>query len=209
MNPMTFVESSMSDFGYNNWILVFINVAFFGGFVLFTLFRKKVAKLPASMYLAFVVALYTEMYGFPLTIYVLSWLFGYQNPLTHVEGHIFAGITGENVFFSVLHPLSSIMMATGILLAIYGWRQIHGSKGRLVMNGIYAYVRHPQYLGILILTIGMLVQWVTIPTLIMWPILAILYYRLARKEEKEIEQKFCREYAEYKAKVPMFLPLRI
>lgn len=196
----------MADFGYGDWALVLINIAFFGAFVLFISFRRKIAKLPASIYLAFVAALYTEMYGFPLTIYILSWLVGYQNPLTHIEGHILAGVIGEGIFFSVFHPLSDIMMVAGAFLILFGWQRIHGGQGQLATDGLYSFTRHPQYLGILILTLGMIVQWTTILTLLMWPILLILYYRLARNEEKEMEEKFGEKYREYKSKVSMLLP---
>ena len=199
----------MSDFGYSNWALVLVNVALFGVFILFISFKRKIARLPASIYLAFVVALYAEMYGFPLTIYILSWLFGYQNPLTHIEGHILSGLVGEGIFFNVFHPLSDIMMVAGALLVFFGWEKIHGGRSQLVTDGLYSFTRHPQYLGILILTLGMMVQWATIPTLLMWPILLILYYRLARQEEKEMEDKFGQTFKEYKAKVPMFLPLKL
>lgn len=199
----------MTNFGYNDWVLVLINVAFFGGFMLFISFRRKLARLPSSIYLAFIVAPYTEMYGFPLTIYVLSWLFGYQNPLTHVVGHILAGVFGENIFFSVFHPLSNIMMLASVLLIFFGWERIHNSKGGLVTDGLYSFVRHPQYIGILILTLGMIVQWTTIPTFLMWPILLILYRRLAMSEEKEAEEKWGDKYKEYKTKVPMFWPLKL
>gem|GEM_PF-5867595 len=83
------------------------------------------------------------MYGFPLTIYILSWLFDYQNPLTRTEGHILSGIIGENIFF--FHPLS-IMMSMGLFLVFFGWQQIHGRSGQLVTEGIYAYIRHPHIL---------------------------------------------------------------
>jgi len=199
----------MSEYGYGDWTLMLFNIAFFSLFILFLPFQKKMTRLPTSIYLAFIAALYTEMYGFPLTIYILSWLFGYQNPLTHTEGHILSGIIGENIFFSLFHPLSIMMMAIGLFLIFFGWQQIHGRSRQLVTEGIYAYMRHPQYLGILLLTLGMLVQWITFPTALMWPILATLYYRLARKEEKEMENQFGEMYRQYKAKVPMFLPFRV
>ncbi len=196
------------EYGYGNWILVMINIAFFSMFLVFIPFRKKMTRLPSSMYLAFIVAFYSEMYGFPLTIYILSWFFGYQNPLTHTAGHLLAGVIGEDVFFYVIHPLSTILMIVGILLIVFSWKKIYGSKGQLVTDGIYAYVRHPQYLGILILSLGMIVQWITIPTVFMWPFLVILYYRLAKKEQKEMEEKFGEKYRQYRIKVPMFLPLK-
>ncbi|MEM2941784.1 MAG: methyltransferase domain-containing protein [Thermoproteota archaeon] len=196
----------MDDYGYGFWGLVILNTLFFGLFLLFLPFKNKSQRLPKSIYLAFIVALYTEMYGFPLTIYILTWFIGYKNPLTHVSGHILATIIGEYLFFTLIHPLSKIMMLVGIFLIIFGWSKIHRVNGELVTTGIYAYVRHPQYLGILILTLGMMVQWVTIPTALMWPILLILYYKLARKEEKEMEERFGERYREYKNKVPMLLP---
>jgi len=195
------------DYGYGYWYPVALNVIFFGFFIIFVPFKNNQQRLPTSIYLAFLVALYTEMYGFPLTIYVLTWLLGYQNPLTHLSGHLLAPIIGEGLFFTVIHPISNLMILAGILLVALGWEKIHASEGRLVTDGIYALVRHPQYLGFLTLTLGMIVQWATLPTLLMWPLLVILYYRLARQEEKEMEAKFGEEYQEYRSKVSMLLPL--
>jgi len=197
----------MDDYGYGYWYLVALNVIIFGLFILFISFGKRQQRLPASIYLAFIVGLYTEMYGFPLTIYIFAWLLGYQNPLTHASGHILAPIIGEDIFFTLIHPISNIMIYAGILLVVLGWRQIYSARQELVTTGLYAYARHPQYLGFLTLTLGMMVQWATIPTLLMWPILFALYYRLAKQEEKEMEVKFGEKYREYKSKVSMFLPL--
>lgn len=197
----------MNDYGYGDWNLVAINVIIFGLFILLIPFKKKVQRLPTSIYLAFIVALYTEMYGFPLTIYILSWLLGYQNPLSHTSGHILAPIIGEDLFFTFVHPLSSLLIAVGVLLVIFGWKRIHGAQSELATTGLYAYVRHPQYLGFLTLTLGMIVQWATLLTLFMWPLLVVLYFRLAKQEEKEMQAKFGEKYREYKNKVPMLLPL--
>jgi len=197
----------MGEYGYEYWGLVVLNIVIFGLFILFIPFKKKVQRLPTSIYLAFIIALYTEMYGFPLTIYVLTWLLGYQNPLTHSSGHILAPIIGEDIFFMMVHPISNIMILAGILLVVFGWQQIHSVQQGLVTTGLYAYVRHPQYLGFLTLTLGMLIQWATLPTLLMWPLLFVLYFRLAKQEEKEMETKFGEEYRRYKGRVSMLIPL--
>lgn len=199
---------SLAVYGWDNWGFAILNIIFFGIFILFTQVRKRLARLPTSIYLAFIVALYAEMYGFPLTMYIFTWLFGYNNVYT--LGQLLAGLIGENLFAIIFHiiilPVSNIIILIGILLIIFGWRKIFKAKGELVTTGIYAYVRNPQYLGILLLTFGMNIQWLTIPTLLLWPALVIVYYRLAKEEAKEIEEKFGEEYLKYKQKVPMFIP---
>ena len=199
---------SVAVYGWDNWGFAILNITFFGIFILFTQVRKRLTHLPASVYLAFIIALYAEMYGFPLTLYIFTLLFGYSTVYT--VGHLLSGLIGENLFAQIFHmvilPVSNIIMLMGILLIIFGWRKIFKAKGELVTTGIYGYVRHPQYLGILLLTFGMNIQWLTIPTLLLWPVLVTLYYRLAKEEAKEMEEKFGGEYLKYKQMVPMFIP---
>jgi protein-S-isoprenylcysteine O-methyltransferase Ste14 len=199
---------SVAVYGWDNWGFAIVNMVFFGVFLLFTQFRKKLARLPSSVYLAFIVALYAEMYGFPLTLYLFTWIFGIRNVYT-LE-HLFTGLIGENLFAFLFHiillPLSNIIMLIGIVLIIVGWRQIFNAKGKLVTTGIYSHVRNPQYLGMLLLTFGMNVQWLTILSLLLWPLLAILYYRLAREEAKEMEEKFGEKFRKYEQNVPLFIP---
>jgi protein-S-isoprenylcysteine O-methyltransferase Ste14 len=191
-----------------DWGFMVLNIALFSLFILFIRFRRRVTCLPSSIYLAFIVALFTEMYGFPLTMYILTWLFGSTFP-----GCLWcplAVLTGENLFVSIflgfILPVSNIIILIGILLIIFGWRKIYRAKGKLVTTGIYGHVRHPQYLGFLLLTLGMNILWITISALLLWPILAILYYRLAKEEDKELEERFGEEYRKYKRTVPMLIP---
>jgi protein-S-isoprenylcysteine O-methyltransferase Ste14 len=196
---------ALGDFGYGYWGLVVINVVLFILFILLLPYRKegRAAKASKGILAAFIVALFAEMYGFPLTIYVLTWLVGYQNPLTHESGHL---LFPELGMLSPLHFLSFAMIGGGILLVMQGWSKIYNAKDSLVMDGVYSYVRHPQYLGIFLVTSGFLLQWITIPTAIMFPILVLMYYRLAKKEEEEMERLFGDEYRRYRLSVPMFLP---
>ncbi len=192
-------------FGYGDWGLAIISILLFSLFITLLPYRRseRRGKATRGILLAFIVALFAEMYGFPLTIYILSWAIGYQNPLTHDAGHI---LYPELGMLSPLHFLSIVMIGGGILLVSQGWSKIYKAAGALVTDGVYAHVRHPQYLGIFLVTSGFLLQWVTIPTAILFPILVWLYYRLARKEEQEMESAFGSDYLNYKSRVPMILP---
>ena len=193
---------------YGQWGMVLIMVTIFGWLIFRFLKPKRKREWRNSGILgAFIIALYTEMYGFPLTIYILSSVFGIDIPLTHFEGHLWSSLLGLGETGAMVEMLiGDFVMIIGGLLIIIGWQKIYKAKDELVTDGIYEYIRHPQYAGILLGTMGMLIHRPTLITLLMWPILIIAYYYLAKKEEKEMELKFGEIYQEYKSRVPMFLP---
>jgi protein-S-isoprenylcysteine O-methyltransferase Ste14 len=163
---------------------------------------------------AFIVALFTEMYGFPLTIYLLSgWLqsrYPQLDLLSHDTGHLWWTILGikGNPHFNFLHILSSILIFWGFILLSSAWEVLYKAQRShtLATTGIYARMRHPQYIAFIIILLGFLLQWPTILTLLMFPILLWMYTRLAFQEEREIRTEFGQDYNDYAATTPAFIP---
>lgn len=199
-------------YAYGMWPVALVSIGIFVFFVL-SYFKPKKRREWQSMgaYSAFVVALFTEMYGFPLTIYILTSILGSRypviDPFTHINGHLWVALAGGSMSVWVLVMLvSNIVMFGGLIILGKAWKQIHRGNGELVTSGLYGWVRHPQYFGLFLITVGMLIQWPTIVTAAMWPILMYMYYRLALREEREMEAAFGERYEEYKREVPMLLP---
>ena len=193
---------------YGSWGSVIVWVLIFGSFIAFIPFHRKVGRRPASVYLAFVVASAFEMFGIPLSLYFVAWAFGVSLPEGFFWGHTLQQYIGYWGMY-----LGTVISLVGAGLLILGWRVIHEyywsrdvGERKLVTDGVYAYMRHPQYTGFALITLGLLVHWATIPLVVMWPILVFQYYRLAKREEKEMEEEFATEYVEYRRRVAMFIP---
>jgi protein-S-isoprenylcysteine O-methyltransferase Ste14 len=200
---------------YGLWPLVIMNAAVFILFA-FSFFRPRTGRDWRSFgaFSAFIVALFAEMYGFPLTIYLLSgWLVS-RNPnlnlLSHDAGHLWTTIFGlpGDPHFSILHIVSYGFIGLGFVVISAAWRILYLAQRthRVAQSGPYAVVRHPQYIGFILIMVGFLFQWPTVITLIMFPILTLMYARLARREEKESLAEFGNEYAQYMASTPAFIP---
>jgi protein-S-isoprenylcysteine O-methyltransferase Ste14 len=200
---------------YGLWTLVVINSAIFILFA-FSFFKPKTARDWRSFgaFSAFLVALFTEMYGFPLTIYFLSgWLqsrYPDVNWFSHDAGHLLETLFGwkTNPHFGPFHVLSFAFVGGGFILISAGWKVLYEAQkaGTLATTGVYAYVRHPQYVGFVLVMFGFLLQWPTLLTLAMFPILVGMYAYLARQEEREVLRQFGDEYRRYMARVPAFIP---
>lgn len=194
---------------YQQWPLVAAYVVILGVFLYGILRpRRRVEWRSAGVAQAFVVALYTEMYGLPLTMYLVAWLTGRSEfAQDHFHGHAWAYLFGWGdagaIAFDVI---GQALIFAGGLLALAGWRQIHRGHGALVTTGLYCFVRHPQYTGFLLFLVGSLVNWPTLPTLLMLPVLVWVYHRLARTEEAEAEAAYGPAYRDYRRRTGKFLP---
>ncbi len=200
---------------YGLWSLVIINSAAFIIF-LYSFAKPRTARDWRSFgaLSAFLVALFTEMYGFPLTIYLLSgWLqsrFPGVNWLAHDSGHLLEMWFGwkSNPHFGPFHLLSFALIGGGFMLLSSAWKVLYRAQQahRLATHGPYARIRHPQYAAFVLIMLGFLVQWPTLLTLAMFPVLVAMYVRLAKREEDEALDEFGDAYRRYAAATPAFFP---
>ena len=200
---------------YGLWTLVVINSAIFILFA-FSFFHPKTKRDWRSFgaFSAFIVALFTEMYGFPLTIYLLSGWLSQRYPqvdlFSHESGHLWNTLLGweGNPHFDPLHILSNILIFGGFIFLSAAWKVLYQAQGthQLATTGAYAYARHPQYAAFIVIMLGFLLQWPTLPTMLMFPVLVWMYVRLARREERDAMAEFGEAYARYAARTPAFIP---
>jgi protein-S-isoprenylcysteine O-methyltransferase Ste14 len=200
---------------YGLWSLVVLNSALFI-FIAFSLWKPKTKRDWRAFggFSAFILALFTEMYGFPLTIYLLSgWLqkrFPGTDILSHDFGHLWTDLIGwkGDPHLSPFHIASELLIVAGIWLLWSSWRVLLAAQkaGEVARTGPYAYIRHPQYSAFILVMFGFLLQWPTIVTGVMFPILTILYVRLAISEERDSVERFGRAYLQYAEHTPRFIP---
>jgi len=200
---------------YGLWSLVFLNSAIFVLFA-FSFFKPSTTRDWRSFgaFSAFVVALFVEMYGFPLTIYALSGWLQSRYPdidwFSHDAGHLLEMLFGwkANPHSGPFHIVSFFLIGGGFWLLARSWNVLYEAQRqhRLATSGPYARVRHPQYVAFVMILLGFLFQWPTLLTLAMFPVLVVMYVRLARQEEREVLAEFGEAYARYAARTPAFLP---
>jgi len=200
---------------YGLWSLVVINSLIFIMFAFsFTKLRTSRDWRSFGAFSGFIVALFTEMYGFPLTIYFLSgWLssrFPEVNWLAHDSGHLLEMVFGwrGNPHFGPFHILSNILIVVGFVIIANAWKVLYHAQRslRLAIAGPYARVRHPQYIGFVVIMFGFLLQWPTLLTVAMFPVLVVTYMVLARSEERDALAEFGDEYRAYMERTPRFIP---
>jgi protein-S-isoprenylcysteine O-methyltransferase Ste14 len=201
--------------GYGLWTLVVLNSALFLMFA-FSFFKPQTGRdwRTFGAFAVFIVALFVEMYGFPLSIYLMSgWLqtkYPNLDLLSHNTGHLWSTLLGEkgDPHFGPLHIASYVFLGFGFYLLSNAWNVLYHAQRRneLAKTGPYARIRHPQYVAFVLILLGFLLQWPTLLTLVMFPILLVMYGRLAITEEAEMRKRFGAEFEAYAARTPRFLP---
>lgn len=202
------------NYDYGNWLFALASIILFLFFIKSAFQpRTKTDWQTYKTFGAFIVALFAEMYGFPLTIYLFTSFFGnrYTNiDFSHNNGHLLNDLLGlkGDPHFSFLHILSNVMIVGGLVLIAKAWSILYKSQraNKLATSGPYHYMRHPQYTGFILIIVGFLLQWPTLITLIMAPILIWRYVRLGRDEEKAMFKKFAVKYTNYQKITPAYIP---
>jgi len=193
---------------FNQWGGVVFFILVYSIVLFFLPFYKKMEKKPAKAYFAFIVAFAIEMHGIPFSMYIISGIIGKKLPNGVLWGHtLFNEIGYAGMYINI------ILSLIGLGIIINGWYNIYHKywkkdegKGQLVTTGIYKYIRHPQYTGLLLITMGMIFEWATLALIIMWPVIFFMYFRLAKKEEKDMLEEFGEEYLMYMDKTKRFIP---
>ena len=206
------MENSTS---YGLWPIVIISSLFVIGLAWsFTKPKTSLDWRSFGAFSAFIVALFTEMYGFPLTIYLLSgWLakkFPGMDIFSHDMGHLLENFLGwgGNPHFGPFHIVSYIFIFSGFVLLSNAWKVLYAARRdhTLAVAGPYVRIRHPQYVAFVIIMFGFFFQWPTLLTLAMFPILVIVYLRLAKREEADAKKEFGEAWDAYARKTPAFIP---
>jgi protein-S-isoprenylcysteine O-methyltransferase Ste14 len=199
---------------YGNWRGVLVVSGLFTAFLLaFARPRRRAEWRHTGLYVAFLISLFTEMFGLPLTIFLIAPAFG-VSPVEfgNEESHLWAylldrlGVLPLELGVYLVMVISVTLIALAVSLIAVGWVTVYRGREALVTTGLYRHLRHPQYLGFLLIILAFNIQWPTLPTLLMGPVLIVMYLRLARREDAELATRFGEAFLDYAARTPALVP---
>lgn len=193
---------------FHNWYGVIFFILLYSVVLLFIPFYRKMDSKPKGTYLAFVIAFAFEMHGIPFSMYIISWIIGRELPEGVLWGHTLVSSIGHTGMY-----IGTALAFIALFLIMNGWYNIYKKywskeKGRgvLATSGVYRYIRHPQYTGLILLSLSMILNWATLPLLIMFPIMLFMYLHLAKREEQDMLREFGEEYESYMKRTKRFIP---
>jgi protein-S-isoprenylcysteine O-methyltransferase Ste14 len=200
---------------YGNWPSVIVVTVIFLFFIFFlTRPRRPREWQGAGLTSAFFISLFTEMFGIPLTIYLIAPLLGVDvGRFGMHESHLWAylistaGSVSMRAALRVIMIVSAGLLLLGFTLIAFGWKEVYRGAGGFVRDGLYSRIRHPQYLGLMLVITACLIQWPTVLTIILAPFMIARYVLLAREEDRDLEARFGEEFRRYKQRVPGLLPM--
>ncbi|OUJ19152.1 Protein-S-isoprenylcysteine methyltransferase STE14 [Methanonatronarchaeum thermophilum] len=192
------------------WDLVLLNVGIFLIFLLPLSFRRKIEWKSMGIYTAFIISLFVEMYGIPLTVYLSSATIFSPAGAPPTQEVIFSfTFLGQSLSMTLWKIIGAIISIIGMVIVVLGWITLYKKRQKedLVTTGIYRYSRHPQYLGIILIAFGWFIHWPSLLTLAMLPVLTYFYYKLTVDEEKEVMKSIDnpKQYQKYIEKTPRFI----
>lgn len=193
---------------FHNWFGVLFFIVLYSVVLLFMPFYRKMDKKPHGTYLAFVIAFAIEMHGIPFSMWIISWVIGRNLPEGILWGHtLFSYVGYMGMYINIALGLVALFLILNGWYHIYKnyWSKDNG-KGTLVTSGVYRYIRHPQYTGLLLISLGMILEWATLALLVLYPVIIFMYVRLAKREEQDMLKEFGTGYKKYMNKTKRFIP---
>ena len=160
---------------------------------------SKERKQPPLWLLIIIVFVLFSSISIGLTLlFKLPWSIPIPLPWGIIIGVILLGLG----FYVLIQALKALCVRRAFGKEIY---QIK-AKSSLITQGIYAHVRNPLYLGVIIQLFGWFFILLFTFLLIMPFFFMLLFFFVARWEEKELIERFGEEYLTYKKAVPRFFP---
>ena len=100
----------------------------------------------------------------------------------------------------VLMIMASLRLGRGLTAT-----PVPNARGRLITGGLYRYVRHPIYTGVLLIVAGLTLRSGSVVTLAVAVVTVVFFDRKARWEEAQLRERYP-DYAEYASHTPRFVP---